>query len=1045
MDYQRFFEQLPSLYENWEQDLVSPKSDRFQQILNQVTGITTPNVMQLLNFAVECLDLNEVYCEVGCFQGASLIAALLEHPDRMAYAVDNFSEFDTFGDSFEKLTENLSNFNLSEQVFFCNQDFEEFFCELKEIDSEEKIGVYFYDAAHDYRSSLMGLLLVKPFLAEQALIVVSNSNWGAVEQANWDFISTNSSPCHLLLDMTTNKDICKLWNGLQIFVVGNDGPVDPKHDWESLQVRRHQSVIKSIYDINNEERQKIINTLHNEAVELHCSGTIIPDKNSKAEKQKDEIIYLDLLNQSLSQAEKKYQEVLRWDANNADAWLHLGTLYYMKEQYQDALLFMFKSIEIDPLKAIRHYNLGVVLENIGDRSQAIRAYQETIKLDPQYIQAYNNLGNIFLELGEVQQAESVYRQGILTNPNHFGGYLNLGNILMSRQQIDEAIAAYETALNLKPRDPDILHNLGIAFEAKNDKAQAYSYFGYTFYRQGKYEEAISQFQNSLEIQTGDVHFYLSLAECYKSLNQYEEAIKVYQKSVSQYPGDPNTYFNWISTLQEAGQTQEAISLASETSKRFPEHLFLKREEQLILPIIYDRQEEIHFYRQRFTEGLEDLINQTSLDTLEARKNALIGISKRLNFYLQYQGKNDLDLLKQYGQLVHRIMAVNYPDWVVPKPMPNLNPNRKIRVGYVSDCMRAHTVGKLSLGWLRNCNRQQFEVYCYYINGQIDKFTQKFKLYSDVFHQIPGHLETISKQIIADELHILIFIDIGMHPTITQLAGLRLAPIQCTSWLHPITTGLPTIDYFLSSELMEPAHAEEHYSEKLINLPKIGVSYAKPTLPELTKTRADFHLLDEAIVYLSCQSLYKYLPQYDYIFAEIALQVPHAQFAFLGHESTHITDKFRERLQQTFANYNLNSENYCIILPRQDILSYWQLNLVSDIFLDTLSWSGGNTTLEAIACHLPIVTCPGEFMRGRHSYGILKMLGVTETIANTEAEYIEIAVKLGLEPNWRNSIVQQMIHRHPYLYDDKACVEELEKFYQRAVSEYQFSNEEINNS
>ena len=142
---------------------------------------------------------------------------------------------------------------------------------------------------------------------------------------------------------------------------------------------------------------------------------------------------------------------------------------------------------------------------------------------------------------------------------------------------------------------------------------------------------------------------------------------------------------------------------------------------------------------------------------------------------------------------------------------------------------------------------------------------------------------------------------------------------------------------------------------------------------------------------------------------------------------------------------MNSEEYCIILPRQDTLSYLQLNLVSDIFLDTLSWSGGNTTLEAIACDLPIVTCPGEFMRGRHSYGILTMLGVTETIANTEAEYIEIAVKLGLEPQWRNSIVQKMIHRHPYLYDDRACVEELEKFYQRVVSEYQFSNKEINNS
>lgn len=115
-------------------------------------------------------------------------------------------------------------------------------------------------------------------------------------------------------------------------------------------------------------------------------------------------------------------------------------------------------------------------------------------------------------------------------------------------------------------------------------------------------------------------------------------------------------------------------------------------------------------------------------------------------------------------------------------------------------------------------------------------------------------------------------------------------------------------------------------------------------------------------------------------------------------------------------------------------SYLNLNCISDVFLDTLSWSGGNTTLEAIACNLPIVTCPGEFMRGRHSYAILKMLGVIDTIAENEAEYIEIAVKLGLNREWRDSIVERIIQRHSYLYDDKTCIEALDKFYHRVVQE-----------
>jgi len=110
-------------------------------------------------------------------------------------------------------------------------------------------------------------------------------------------------------------------------------------------------------------------------------------------------------------------------------------------------------------------------------------------------------------------------------------------------------------------------------------------------------------------------------------------------------------------------------------------------------------------------------------------------------------------------------------------------------------------------------------------------------------------------------------------------------------------------------------------------------------------------------------------------------------------------------------------------------------LASDIFLDTFSWSGGLTTLDAIACDLPVVTCPGELMRGRHSYAILKMLGITQTIAKNEAEYIQIAVKLGLDLAWRDSVVQQMRQRHSYIYDDKLCIEALEEFYQRVVQEH----------
>ncbi|MBD3560800.1 glycosyl transferase family 1, partial [Planktothrix sp. FACHB-1355] len=359
-------------------------------------------------------------------------------------------------------------------------------------------------------------------------------------------------------------------------------------------------------------------------------------------------------------------------------------------------------------------------------------------------------------------------------------------------------------------------------------------------------------------------------------------------------------------------------------------------------------------------------------------------------------------------------------------------DEKIRIGYISDCFHWHTVGIVFMGWLKKCDRQHFDISCYYINSITDELTQEFQLYSDRFHHIPDNLEAICQQIIADNLHILVFLDIGMTPQMTQLAALRFAPIQCAAWGHPVTTGLPTIDYFLSSDLMEQSNAKEHYSEELIRLPNIGISYAKPSIPELSKSRLDFHLREDAVVYLSCQSLFKYLPQYDYIFGKIAQQVPQAQFVFVSHLAPPIVEQFRQRLQRAFAEFDLDSEKYCLILTRQTQLDYWNLNLVSDIFLDTFGFTGFLTTLESIACNLPIVTCPGKFMRSRQSYGILKMLGVTETIANNEAEYIEIAVRLGLDREWRHQIVEQIKHCQNYLYEDKNCIAALEAFYHKII-------------
>ena len=244
-----------------------------------------------------------------------------------------------------------------------------------------------------------------------------------------------------------------------------------------------------------------------------------------------------------------------------------------------------------------------------------------------------------------------------------------------------------------------------------------------------------------------------------------------------------------------------------------------------------------------------------------------------------------------------------------------------------------------------------------------------------------------------------------------------------------------MDYFLSSELMEPIDAQDHYSEALMKMPGVGVCFPKPVVPSvlLSKTRTDFSLHEDAVVYLSCQSVFKYLPEQDELIAQIARRVSNSQFVFLATNEV-VEEDFKKRMARAFSAEGLQASDHCVWMREMDLLDFWNLHRLGDAFLDTVSWSGGVTTFEAVACGLPVVTLPGELMRARHSSAILTQLGVTETIAQDSVDYVDIAVQLGLDRQWRQGIISRMVDGYPGLYSDTRSVGALEDFYRRVVVE-----------
>jgi protein O-GlcNAc transferase len=722
-----------------------------------------------------------------------------------------------------------------------------------------------------------------------------------------------------------------------------------------------------------------------------------------------------------------YQKAIEFKPDLFEAYYNIGNTLLDLGNFKDAISVYQKAIAVKPDYFEAYYNMGTAYHEQNKLDRAVSCYQKAVALKPDSVEAHHNIGIAFQKMGKLDQAISSYKKVIQLNPNKAETWYNLGIAFQDLNQLDQAVFHYKKALQVKPRYPEAFYNMGNSYKD-----------------QGKHEHAVANYQKALELKPDLAEAYNNMGIVFKDQDKLDKAISCYKKALELRPDFIEAYYNMGIALQIDGRYEDGLAFYEQALQIDPDYSPARWLYHLSLPILYDTREDILYYRNRFTKHLDTLIQQVRLDTPEQRASALKGVGSTTNFYLQCQGFNDLDLQMKYGKFVCRIMAANYPQWVKTKDMPPLKANERIRIGYVSSFMKSHTVGQFLLGWIENATRSDFEIYCYYIDNQSDQITREIERKSDHFFQSWGNLESVANQIISDNLHILIFTDIGMNAPATQIAGLRLAPVQCKGWGFPITTGLPTMDYYLSSDLMEPENAQEHYSETLIRLPNIALVYKKPDLPKHPKSRKEFGIKEKAFVYLISQSLFKCLPQYDSIYPRIAQKVPNAQFVFLYNPSPKVTQQFKDRLSKAFQAHQLNFSEFCLFQPRLYFEDFLSLNLASDVLLDTPGWSGGKTTIEGISCGLPVVTYPGNLMRLRHTYAMLIMMGVTETIAENEKDYIEIASSLGRDKELYLELKRKMKDNQDKLFNDRTLIRALENFFRTTLQKNVSLNRAVQN-
>lgn len=593
-------------------------------------------------------------------------------------------------------------------------------------------------------------------------------------------------------------------------------------------------------------------------------------------------------------------------------------------------------------------------------------------------------------------------------------YFARGNSLIAQGRADEAIACYRSALSLQPEFPEVLSNLGNVLKD-----------------QGRLEEAVESYGKAVQLcpEFAEAQFNLGLA-C-QELGQNSRAIACFEAAVALRPDFADAQYSLGYLYANEDRRTEALACFRSALSRNPDFAEARWSEAMAqLLAVCGPADDAARGRAAFAAKLQEL--ERWFDGPRAAVGAR-AVGSLQPFRVAYHEENNRDLLERYGTLCARLMQ-HWSQRESIHPIARRRGQRINRVAVVSGHLRNHSVWHAIVkGWFRNIDRRRFELSAFCIAAEEDEQTRLAKGFADHFVQGRRTLRQWVDGILAQRPDCILYPEIGMDAMTLRLASLRLAPLQVAAWGHPETSGLPTIDYYLSSEDFEPAGAQAHYTERLVPLPHLGCYVEPSNAPAIEPDLPAWGLDDNVPLILCPGTPFKYAPAHDAVFAQIASRLRQCQFVFFTHSVPGLSERLRQRLAVTFRSNGLDPEAHLRFIPWLNQPAFHGLMQRADLCLDSIGFSGFNTALQAVECALPIVTREGRFMRGRFASGILKRLGLPELVAATDEEYVALAVRLVEDAPFRKDASERLVARRAALFRDEAPIRALEELLLKVIS------------
>ena len=601
------------------------------------------------------------------------------------------------------------------------------------------------------------------------------------------------------------------------------------------------------------------------------------------------------------------------------------------------------------------------------RSRVLLALRQAPAPDASRAEALLHLGNSHCSQGRFDQAERAYREAIQARPGYADALNNLGSLLKDTGRIAEAERALSDAVRSRPHFAEAHFNLGTLFVDARRYGEAADHLRLSLCADPRQPDAQYWLGNSS----------MGLGDSIAARAAYESALRL---------DAGHAKARWGLVMAQVPPVIDANTLPGATVSAFVREL------------------------GAFKAWL--------LARQPGDAHAVVGSQQP--FFLAYVEGNHRDALGQYGDLCVALMSQWAARVGVSAPAPRSG--GKCRVGIVSSHVHNHSVwNAIVRGWIEHLDPTRFELQLFHTGSVEDGETAWAERQVSSFHRGPRDSSGWAKAISDARLDVLLYPEIGMDAATVRLASLRLARVQLASWGHPITTGLPTLDGYVSAEAFEPVGAAAAYREELFTLPRLGCCYRPFRTSASQLNLADLGVTPADRI-LTCPGMpSKYGPSYDTLWVEVAKQCRPCKLIFFHSEPPALGEPFQRRLARAFARAGVDFAAHVCFVPRLIQEKFFGLLARSHAMLDSPGFSGFNTTMQAIECACPIVAWEGEAMRSRFASAILRQMGLDECVCDDPATFAALAARLCNDKTYADGLRERIVALREPLFGDRGTV------------------------